>query len=108
MSLVEFVYLNVKIYHELLNINKIRILVVYFCKFIIVCERIKILDLKNTLENLRKDKRKYCDMEYLIENEMIPQNKNADGMFEVLSTAFGEKPEDMRKKIEQELSSVSS
>lgn len=47
-------------------------------------------------------------MEYLIENEMIPQNKNADGMFEVLSTAFGEKPEDMRKKIEKEISSVSS
>lgn len=108
MSFVDFVYLNVKIYHELLNINEIRILVVYLCKFIVVCVRIKNLDLENTLENLRKDKRKYCDIERLIENGMIPQNKKADGMIEILSTAFGEKPEVLRKKIETEISSVSS
>lgn len=47
-------------------------------------------------------------MERLIENGMIPQNKKADGMIEILSTAFGEKPEVLRKKINTEISSVSS
>lgn len=71
MFFVDFVYFNVKIYYEFLNINEIWILVVNLCKFIVVCVRIKNFDLENILENFRKDKRKYCDMECLIENGMI-------------------------------------
>lgn len=64
---------------------------------------IKKNELTKTLKTLSNKSGKYCSLEDLKEDGMIPQHEESCNMFETLSSVFGEEPDMVRQKIEKAL-----
>lgn len=64
---------------------------------------IKKNELKKTLKTLSNRSGKYCSLEDLKEDGMIPQHKESCSMFETLSSVFVEEPDMVRQRIEKAL-----
>lgn len=71
--------------------------------YFVVCARIKIVELENTLKYLNNKNRKFCSMEEFKEKRLIKQCHESDSMFKTLSSAFMDDPDVVHKKIEKAL-----